>query len=269
MMRVRCARAVLLVIAFTVAIVAKPSPRFASLSSLGLEYQFLSRGQLITEAEVPAEELQHLWTLSYIPMEYLQFSLGGGIERFEVDPYEETAFEGNYGFAPAAGVALFSPAFLTSMLRVTAGYDMVYLNSRDSGYRYSGLVMGVGGGLLLHAGPYVDVGLGARYHVIYGRMGNKEHNPKLLFSNTETLRGYIDVSLISPVGAYAQAKADFSPKVSSDWADGPYEGSVAFAVGLIIRRAPRAKRPTGADKYFPSYRWLQKRQDEMEKQLEE
>ncbi len=246
---------------------AKPPARFIDAHDFHAEYSNGWRGQSITEADVPSHENFQLWTLHYAPAEYIQFSLGIGMTNFEVDEYNEVFFEGNYGFSFSAGGYVNTPAFAKKVIRFTAGVDFLFLNSTDDyDYKYSGAVVDPHLGIIFQAGPFVDIEAGGKGHFILGEMSDPVNKTTGSFSNRDIIRAYGMVTLASSIGPYAKFIFDFSPEITTVWEDGPAEASIGFAVGFLIKRTKKIKNERN---YFPNYKKLKKKQDEMLTELEE
>ena len=256
--------------------IAKSPVRYMTLQSIGIEYTCLWRGQTITEAVVPSHEQFWYVNVNYAPFEYLQFLFGLGSDRFKVDTYDDKTFKGNYGFSFSAGAYAYSPAFVNKLFRVTAGSDFLYLNCKDDhNYKYSGPVADPIAGIIIHAGGYVDVEIGAKGHFIIGKMQNINNDETEDFSNNEYIKGYLNLTACSPFGAYAQFHFDASPKLQEDWKKGPYEASMGFTVGIILKdeRAKKKgkkgkKGKKEKSKYFPEYEDMKKKQDKMKEDIE-
>lgn len=248
-------------------IAAEPSVRLASPYALGITYQFTTRGQHITRATVPSHEMQHLCLLSYAPAEYVRLLLGAGAERFSVDEHGGTSFDGKYGFAPVAGLTAYTPTVARNTLRATLGVRVVHVKSEDTdGYTYGGPVVDADLGLVVHAGPMVDIECGARYHVIGGTMAD-DTGGSASFSNAQTIRGYLELSLVHQSGTYATVQFDASPDIGTDWSAGPAEASIGFAVGSVLWTRRRTADKTKSNVYFPEYDRLRKRLKSMEESL--
>ncbi len=118
-----------------VSVPAKSPVRCMSATSLGVEYISLWRGQTITESAVPSHELIQQVAFNYAPVEYIQFLIGLGMDRFRVTVYEKREFDGNFGFAFTAGGYANTPALKVKgkdILRITGGCDILLLNSKDN-----------------------------------------------------------------------------------------------------------------------------------------
>jgi hypothetical protein len=214
---------------------AKAPIRSLDKTILGIEYTGQICTQYITNASVGSYTRSQVFRLEYSPVEYGQVWIGAGATRFETEAYSQRKFDGKYGFAPAAGLALNSPALLKKMIRVTAGFDFVYLNSTDAfEYRYIGPILSPSAGVLLHAGSYVDVEVGAKGLIINGTMKNTETSIESAFSNATAIRGYGKVSLIAPSGVYGQLSFEASPDVSTDLSSFPQEFGIGFSIGVLL-----------------------------------
>jgi hypothetical protein len=245
-----------------------------SVASLGVEYCGLMRGQLITTQHVPAHErIQEIY-FHYAPVEYAMISAGLGVDRLSVDQYGDVDFQGDYGFAPAARLSLFTPRILKKMFSITAGGDFLYLNSQDDrgdgDYRYGGPVVEPFVGLKISAGNVVDIEAGARGHFLFGTMENNKTGQSLRFSNSESFRGYLGVTLYSVAeGGYLNFYFDTSPEVTMDWSKGPSESTIGLSLGVIIHPAATSQQvlKDRDEAYFPSYDAMKKKQDEMAKDV--
>jgi len=253
---------------------AKSPVRYMNSRAIGIECQSIWRGQTITEAEVASHE--QFWHLAanYSPFEYLQFNFGIGAERFRVDTHDSRTFKGNYGLSFSGGAHANTPAFLKQILRITAGCDLVYINSEDDySYKYSGPTLNPNAGLVIYAGPFVEIEAGSKGHIILGKMTELKKNETHDFSNNETIRGYLNFCVCSPSGAYAKFHFDASPLIQEDWKNGPYEAGIGFSVGYIIKDDKKPKKRSDKDKkekkeYFPEYDKMKDKIEEMEDKLE-
>jgi hypothetical protein len=267
-------KAVLLTLLMTFAqlhsVHAKSPVRYMNKYTLGIEYCAALRGQLITEAEVNALERMHVLKFHYSPFELVQFYVGAGLDRLEVE-YEPTRkhFDGNYGISPAGGLSLNSPALVRKMLRITANLDLQYLNTKDDKeYKYSGLVLDPSGGILFHAGRLVDIEAGVMGHFIDGWMEDPGEN-KFLFSNAENLRGYFSFSLCSPVGAFAQIGINASQKTTRDFEEGPIDAAVCLSLGILISQDIESRTILErTNQYFPDFEKVKKREKDMKKDMD-
>ncbi len=268
-MRIRLSTLVSALVLCAAAAFAKPPVRYMSMYTLGVEYSAAFRGQFITEAEVHSLDRMHLLKISYSPIEYVQFYIGGGADRFEVE-YGEKHFDGNHGFSPTAGLSANSPALVREILRVTANFDLSYINSEDDyKYKYSGPVFNPSLGIIAHAGAFVDVEAGAMGHIIYGKMKNLTTNVELDFSNTQLVRGYGKITLCSPSGAYAQVSLDVSPKAEPEVENGPIEASIGFSMGILITSDMTNKKlRERSRKYFPGFDEMKEREKKMKDDME-
>lgn len=238
-------------------------------SSLGLAYTLGLRGADITEAAVPAHEVIHLISIAYAPLPYAALTAGVGLDRLTVDSYRQTAFKGDYGISPAFGFSLYSPYLVYDLLRVTAGSQFLYLDSDDGrGYRYSGFIGSPFAGIILSPSVFVDVAAGARGHFIDGTMQAPRNAPDQPFSNVETVRGYLSLTLKTPFErAFMNLDADFSPAFDTDWSRGPRESSIGFSFGAVLGWKGRTKPPEQKPKYFPSYSEMKEKQDQMAEEI--
>lgn len=249
---------------------AKSPVRYVDSRSIGIEFISIWRGQTITKAIVPSHEQFWQAALNYSPLEYLQFLVGIGAQRFKVDSYGTATFKGNYGFAFSAGAYANTPAFANKIFRVTAGCDLIYLNCKDDyDYKYSGPIVDPLAGIIICAGRYVEFEAGAMGHFIIGQMENPRTNSTSDFSNNENIKGYLDVTANSPNGIYATLHFDASPEIGKDWDEGPYEAGIGFTVGVILRdKRPAQKKKKEKSKYFPEYEDMKKKQDDMLRDIE-
>jgi hypothetical protein len=259
------------VVALTMtALNAKPSVRYMRPSGLGLEYSFLARGQFITDAAIGSHEISQHAMLYYSPTQIVQLGLGGGVERLRVDEYQNTQFKGAFGFSPCAGVWLNTPAFFEKVMRITAGFTYMYLNSVDGDYRYSGPILNPSGGLLFHAGRFLDIEAGVKGHFLVGAMENDNAGSSSSFSNKQNLRIYSSFTLCAPNGAYAGLYFDASPDITENWKYGPSEAALGFSIGTMLWPHSKTDYAKGIDsKVFPEYKNLRKRQRQMAREIED
>jgi hypothetical protein len=259
-----------LIAAMSLQAFANPPIRNMTPFSLGIEYAATFRGQLITQASVNAVERQHILKLHYSPIEYVQVYLGGGADRLEVK-YEsvDIHFDGRYGFSPVAGLSLNTPAFVRKVLRVTAGVDYLYLNSKDSySFKYSGSIIDLNLGIIAHTGPYIDMNAGVKGHFIDGTMKDILGN-EYAFSNVENLRIYFDFTVCSKKGAFAQVRMDASPLAQTTVEKGPVDATIGISLGvLIISDQKNKKTMERNDKYFPEFDNMKKKEEEMKRTME-
>lgn len=255
---------------FIVYVSAKSPINHMTPYSFGIEYTSYWRGQIITEAEVPSHEQIWQVALNYAPVEYIHILCGFGADRFEVDRYKNLRFKGNYGFSFSVGIHANSPAFAAKVLRITAGLDFLYLNSEDDyDFKYLGPVLDPCIGLLVHAGSYIDIEVGAKGHFIVGTMKDLETNSSSVFSNNEIARGYFNLTVISPNGAFIEFICDASQRAQKDFEDGPYEAGIGFSVGAIFKTEKSKRRLTKEkSEYFPDYEDMKKKQEKMAKEIE-
>jgi hypothetical protein len=249
---------------------AKPPVRFMYPTTLGVEYYGAMRGQLITKALVKSHERIQMVYLSFAPIEYLQVGLGLGADRFFTDEFDLRRFDGRYGFSPALSLTGNTPAFLKKMLRATLTVDFRYFNCKDKfKYRYSGPILDPSIGLLLHAGPFADVELGAKGHLIGGVMENNDTDSKTNFSNAHNVRGYLALTLASRKGAFMQLHFDASPAMTTEFDRGPDEATIGFCIGFLMTpdRTNR-KIQEKTSKYFPAFNEMKKKEDEMSDEIE-
>ncbi|GEM_PF-1197911 len=240
--------------------------------SLGLQYGLAFRGQDITKASVPSHEILHALSLAYSPIQYVSMEAGLGIDRYSVDSDHQVSFQGDYGISPVFGLSLYTPP-LFELLRFTAGDKALFLDSEDGrGYRYSGFISNPFLGLIVSPSGYVDVTAGARMLLTDGKMsGPGSVTGGSAFSNQHALRGYLSVTLKSPLErAFLTLDLDASPSLDSDWSNGPKEASVGLAIGAMLgwsgHAASSAKRDTS--RYFPAYPEMKSKQDKMAEEIE-
>ncbi|MBD3391548.1 MAG: hypothetical protein GF418_05850 [Chitinivibrionales bacterium] len=260
-----------LIMTMAVGVAGKTPVRYMTNRTLGAEYAATFRGQLITEAKVNALDRIHLLKVHYSPIEYAQFYIGGGADRFEVEyEAEDKHFDGNYGFCPTAGLSANSPALVRELLRLTANVDFWYLNSEDDmDFKYSGPVLNASLGVLAHAGSFIDVEAGVLGHVVAGKMEDTRNELEQDFSNSENVRGYMRFTLCSPRGAFAQLAFDASPEAQEELDNGPVEMGIGLSIGVLITPDLTNKRIEESNrKFFPGFDDLKKRQEEMEKETE-
>lgn len=240
--------------------------------SLGLAYTFGLRGQDITDAQVASHEVLHQAALAYAPLPYVALLAGIGMERFSVEPHNQTRFRGGYGVSPSFGIALFSPFFAAEYLRGTAGGNLLFMGSEDDrGYRYSATVGNPFLGLIVSPTVFLDVTLGARMHLMDGSMrGPRDADPQS-FANSEIARGYLALNLKTPFErAFLNIDLDFSPSVDMDWSNGPREASVAVSFGTILgwQGKSQPKSAPGGPSYFPAYDEMKRKQEKMAEEIE-
>jgi hypothetical protein len=204
-------------------------------SSIGIEYDGIMSGQIITRANVTSHLNAHYLTIRYTPLRLLLVSLGIGGTRFATDAYDSTRFTGNAGISMNGGIALYSPDFF-SLLRITGGIEGYALNSSKDGYRYTAGLANPYLGLIVLAGTLVDIQIGVKGHLVYGKMSAPGVDDGRTFGNTTYPRGFGSITLHSVnSGAYATLGLDASQKLDRDWSDGPREAALSLQVGYIIR----------------------------------
>jgi hypothetical protein len=238
--------------------------------TLGFGYSFALRGQNITSANAPSNEVLHQAVLGYAPIPYLSLQAGLGFDRFSVDANDQVRFRGDYGLANSVGATAYSPAFAMDYLRASLGAHFLFLKSEDGrGFRYSAVVSSPHLGLIVSPTVYIDVGAGARGHFVNGGMESPREEKD--FANADIGRGYLSVTLKSPYErAFLHFDVDFSPEVDMDWSDGPREASISLSVGALIgwRGKSREKDPGEKPIYFPAYPEMKDRQEKMAEELE-
>jgi hypothetical protein len=235
----------------------------------GVEYSTVMQGQAITDAEVQSRQTQLQLSVFYVPIQFVQVSLGLGGSRFEVNPYNTRSFDGGYGISPSVGVDVYSPALLQPRFRAVAGFQAAYLNSSDDyDYSYSGPVLDPSVGLSAQVGPYVDLEGGARWHVIYGTMVDDGDNA-YPFSNNEYMRLYFAVTAVSPVGVYAQAAVDASQGAVRDhFKNGLDDAAIGIRLGVLLARDRTQRKMTDRNKrYFQDVNEMRERQDDMTEEI--
>lgn len=249
---------------------AKSPIRYVDSRSIGVEFESMWRGQTITEVTVPSHDQFWQVAVNYAPLEYVQFLVGIGAQRFKVDTYQNATFNGNYGFTFSAGAYANSPAFINKIFRFTAGCDAIYLNCKDDyDYKYSGPIVDPLAGFILCAGRYVEFELGGMGHFIIGEMENPRTKSTSEFSNNEYVKGYLDITATSPAGIYATLHFDGSQNIGKDWENGPYEAGIGFNVGVILRdKRPKQKKKKEKSKYFPEYDDMKEKQDDLFRDIE-
>ena len=240
--------------------------------TIGVDYSLAYRGQTITEQDIGSHEKIHCISLRYSPIQYLLFSAGIGIDKFTTDPYMGSQFNGQYGFSPSVGLSLFSPEFFREIFRATGGIAMSYLNSKDNAEnKYSGSILNPYAGLIAALGKYADVEGGLKVHAINGSMGNTRTDTAYgPFSNRNIMRGYLSLLLKSP-GEWAYMSIDFemSPQVSKDWTGGPYESSLGFSIGMLLKNDTKNKQIEEKNSAkFPKFDEMKKKADKMEEKIE-
>jgi hypothetical protein len=246
-----------------------------SSGSLALDYNGLLRGATITKQKVGAHENAHTMNFSYAPIPWLVLSAGLGAASYSVDTTPLDAghsifYNGRFGFAPVFGISGYTPYLAGSLLRVTAGARGHYLNTTDKTkqFGYGGLFATGGAGLIFSIGSIVDIELGGRGFFILGEM-QKKGDTVQGFSNNNIPRGYLSVTLQTPLeGGYITVDFDASPEFSGDWSRGPAESSIGITAGMIFRsRTGVEKSKTVDDSHFPNYKDLEKKVENLQKEL--
>lgn len=239
-------------------------------NTVGVEFTLAERRAAITRALVPTEEDLRMVSVYYAPVPNLALSLGLGGDRFSVEEYQDQSFKGGYGLTPSIGAHLASPVFLDKVVRICADIQALYLNSADdSGFEYRAAVLYPSAGLLLHFGPWVDLELGARWHVINGTMVSGEGGADSPFSNDPYMRGFAALSAVSPSGVYL--RIDFAAAqgaIEDRFKDGLDETSLALEIGVLLFKDDRIQKTQERNnKYFPRYGELKEREKELEEKM--
>jgi hypothetical protein len=251
---------------------AKAPVRHMSSSTLGIEYSSRWRGTSITQAQVMAREQVQMLSFELAPHEIVQFGFGIGLDRMNVDEYNDRRFSGNYGLTGALRLSLNTPAVFGKIVRLSGNFDAWYLNCEDDfGYRYSGPVLSPSLGVLLHLGRYVDLEAGGRGLLIDGTMEyTKQSATSAPFSNFHQSRGYLLLTLTAPSGAFAQLSVDASRMATTELSDGPEEASVGFAIGVLLSADRKSERMLEqSNDYFPAFREMKEREKEMAEEIGE
>jgi hypothetical protein len=220
-----------------------------------------------------SHEVVHMGRCSYAPVEYVQFTIGVGGDRFAVDDYEGRSFDGRYGLVALGGLSLYTPAFAAGALRVGASVTYQRLNSTDDyGYEYRGGVINPEGGIMIHAGRAIAIAAGARGHIIAGIMEstNETRVTGAAFSNGENIRGFFRFTLTAPSGAYGQLYFDASPLVSKELSGGPREAAIGFSVGVLIKEDRQSERIFDTNStYFPAFEEMKEEEKRMREELKQ
>jgi hypothetical protein len=244
-------------------------------AGFALDYSGLWRGATITEQKVGAHENEHLFTIHYAPIPYLLLSAGLGVASYSVDTNQADAthkiyYNGNFGFSPSFGITAFTPYLYRELVRITAGATGNYLNTADmtKRYSYAGLFTAGSAGVIFSVASVVDIEFGGRGLFIMGEMQG-ENGPMHSFSNNEKARGYLSVTIQTPLeGGYITLDFDASPNISDDWSKGPVESSIGITAGAVIHnRTSVEKSKTTDDKNFPRYKDLEKKVVDLQKEL--
>lgn len=242
-----------------------------SSTSISVDYSGVWRGEAITTLKVPAHEsVQHV-NVRYAPLPYVLFSAGLGAANFKVDTCRQVQFKGGYNFSPSLGLNLFSPSFIKKIFRVTAGVKSHYLytKSPDKDFLYYGPVVVPNAGVIVSLGEYVDIEAGGRGMFLFGHMQEGSQNATD-FSNGEQKRGYLSIMLHAPAeGAYMVFDFDASSGMDMNWSNGPAESSIGISIGFILRQPKdRPSRKTKEYDDYPGYKEMEKKIEEMEKEME-
>jgi hypothetical protein len=260
--------AVMAVWAFTTFSLAGLPVQDFSLTSIGIDYTGLWRGETITERTVPAHENTHHIGICYSPVKYAAFSLGLGIANYTVDTVGLTQFKGTPGISPSFGLSLYTP-MIGTILKFAAharGYYL-YCENKSGSHQYSGPFLSPSVGPVFSITDKLDIEAGARGLLIFGEMSRSGESTASYFSNNDRVRGYLSVILHSPFeGAYCVLDFDASPSTEMDWENGPFESSISLKLGFILRTDKRFKK-TATGSTYPAYEDLKKKLDDMEKEM--
>lgn len=241
------------------------------LERLGLGYNLMAAGQNITRQNVPSQQLAHQLAVGYAPIPYAGLILGLGMARFETEPSNTAgAFRGKYGFSPSATLQLATPAWLRGVLRVTADVSLQYLSSDDKqNLNYNAMVVDPAFGLQLSPLGFLDLRLGGRYHIVNGHIDLPRSNASSTFSNGTSGRGYFGFLVKTPAeGAFFAVDLDFSPDTDANWSHGPVEATVRATVGTVLGWRSREPKVVPRNPYFPNYKELKDRQEQMSDELQ-
>jgi hypothetical protein len=239
-----------------------------SLSSIGIDYTGLWRGETITKSTVPAHENTHHIGLCYSPVKYAAVSLGLGIANYTVDTVGLTQFKGTLGLSPSFGLDGYTP-MIGTILRIAVHANGYYLNceNKSKSHLYSGPFVTPSAGVVFSVAEKLDLEAGARGLLIFGEMSRSGESTASYFSNNNRVRGYCTVILHSPYeGAYCVLDFDASPSTEMDLSNGPFESSISLMLGFILRTDKRFKKTTTGSTY-PAYDELKKKLDDMEKEM--
>ncbi len=236
--------------------------------TLGVAVNGGFRGQNITSSNVQSHEIMPMLDLSYAPASWALLSLGLGYDRFRVDTYQGHKFNGKFGFAPQAGLYLYSPAFAKEMLRVTGGVVNLFMSCEDSfDYAYYGMITNPFAGLIFSPARYVDLGLGLRNHMIYGNSRTPGVRADAYFENQE-IRTYFNLLVHSPDElVYLAMDLDRSPDMGRDWSKGPDEASIHLSIGFLLGWSDNKVKTKRAPVYFPEYGEVKDLEDRMSEDL--
>ncbi len=242
-----------------------------SANRIALAYDLATSGQNITARNTPSQQMSHRLSLAYAPVPYAGLALGLGVARFETQPDDAIpAFNGKYGFSPSLTLRLATPGLFKDLLRVTASAQTQYFSSADPNrLSYSGFLIAPDLGLMISPYDFVDISLGGRLHVINGDMEAVRQNISSPFSNETVMRGYFGLLLKTPSeGAFLSLEADISPNADANWSQGPVESSLRISIGSVLGWKSREPKAMPRDLYFPNYRDLKDRQQEMSDQMQ-
>jgi len=238
---------------------------------LGMAYDFLTSGQDITRQNVGSQTSAHRLLIGYAPIPYAGLTLGLGIADFTTEPSDGLRpFEGRYGFSPSMGLRLATPAFVQEQLRVVGGATGQYLWNKDGqGLTYNTLVVDPDLGLQYSPFVFVDLGLGGRLHFVDGEIRSPRTANLSLFANEAVLRGYLSATVKTPAeGAFLTVDLDLSPSTDANWSRGPVEAAIHVTLGAVVGWRNREPKAVPRSPYFPNYRDLKERQEQMSDQLE-
>jgi hypothetical protein len=241
------------------------------LNRLGIGYSFLASGQNITQQKTPSQQLAHHLLVGYTPVPYVGLVLGMGVADFQTEPTATTgAFRGGFGFSPMAGLRLATPAWVQNMLRVTAGFSAQYLQSDDvNGLSYNAFILDPDLGLQLSPLGFLNIQVGGRFHLVDGTIEPPHGAKSSAFSNGTTARGYLGATLKTPSeGAFFSIDLDLSPDADANWSHGPVESTIRITMGTVLGWRSREPKVSPNNPYFPNYRELKDRQEQMSDQLQ-
>jgi hypothetical protein len=241
------------------------------MNRLGLAYDLAFAGQNITEQNVPSQQSTHSLSLGYAPIPYAGLTLGLGIARFQTESTGPSrAFDGRYAFSPSLGLRLVSPGFIHETFYVIGGVYTQYFNSEDkNGLGYSAFVVNPDLGLMISPFNFFDLRLGGRLHVLNGDIDVPRASSTSPFSNETVARGYLGVTLKTPAeGAFLSIDVDLSPESDANWSRGPVESTLRITMGTVLGWKSREPKATPRNPYFPNYRDLKDRQEQMSDELQ-
>lgn len=238
---------------------------------LGLAYDLAFVGQNITERNVASQQTGHSLSLAYAPIPYAGLVLGLGMARFHTAAQAPTrAFEGGYAFSPSLGLRLVTPGFIQETFYVIGGVQTQYFNSEDkNGLGYSAFVINPDLGLMVSPFHFFDLRLGGRLHVVNGDINAPRNATPSPFSNETVVRGYLGMTLKTPTeGAFLSIDVDLSPESDANWSRGPIESALRITMGTVLGWKSREPKVTPRNPYFPQYRDLKDRQEQMSDELQ-